>query len=87
MLLMNQMEENDLNEELLEAAAQEHAIPQETKEPKRNSKQALIDKIIQISERDDIPLVHSVSWDPVTGLGTPSFPRLMQAAMEAANEI
>ena len=52
----------DLNEELLEAASQEHAVVQESKEskePKRNSKQALIEKIIQISERDGIPLVCS----------------------------
>ena len=46
----------ELNAELLEAAAQEHAVLPEPKETKRNSKQALIDKIIQISERDGIPL-------------------------------
>ena len=52
-------QEPDLNEELLAAAAQEHAIVPEAKEPKRNSKQGLIDKILEISEREGIPLTCS----------------------------
>ena len=47
----------ELNEELLEAAAPE--APKE--EPKKNTKQALLNKILEVSERSGIPLEHSNS--------------------------
>ena len=50
------MENSELNEELLEAEA---PVTLESEEPKRNSKQALIQKIIEISENDRIPLEFS----------------------------
>ena len=50
------METSQLNDELLEA---EVPVTVESDEPKRNSKQALIQKIIEISENDGIPLEFS----------------------------
>lgn len=47
------MEEDNLREELLEAAEPSDDSPQE---PKRNSKQSLIDKIIELSQQEGIPL-------------------------------
>jgi len=52
-------EPNKLNEELLNAAQ-----PQETVEkapPKKNTKQALLEKILEVSERDGLPLEHTNS--------------------------
>ena len=49
-------DEAELREELLEACEPEVTVPKETK---RNSKQALIDKIIEVSEKENIPLEHS----------------------------
>ena len=49
------MDSETLNDELLEA---EHEVGT-PEAPKRNSKQSLIDKILEISERDNIPLEHS----------------------------
>ena len=52
------MEQADLNEELLEASVPDAPV-QAQKETKRNSKQALIEKILEISEREGIALEHS----------------------------
>ena len=53
---MEPREAEQLKDELLDA----HDFSSEDKaEPRRNSKQALIDKILEISERDNIPLEHS----------------------------
>ena len=49
-------EESELNEELLSA---DTPCEQQDTGPRRNSKQGLIEKIIEISERDGIPLEHS----------------------------
>ena len=46
----------DMKNELLEVTTES---PVEVKEPKRNTKQALISKILEISERDNIPLEFS----------------------------
>ena len=46
---------SELNDDLLEAAAPAKEPP----EPKRNSKQKMIDKILEISEKENIPLEHS----------------------------
>ena len=53
---MESGEAEQLNEALL---ATEAPLPSPPEEPKRNSKQALIDKILEISERDGIPIEHS----------------------------
>ena len=50
------MDNEALNEELLEA---EETVEQPEQAPRRNSKQSLIDKILELSERDNIPLEHS----------------------------
>ena len=46
---------SELRDDLLEAAEP----PRETPEPKRNSKQKMIDKILEISEKENLPLQHS----------------------------
>ena len=46
---------SELKDDLLEAAGP----PKEPPEPKRNSKQALIDKILEISEKENLPIPHS----------------------------
>ena len=48
-------EEELLKTELLEAA--EPKVEGPPAEPRRNSKQALIDKILEMSEKENIPLV------------------------------
>ena len=48
-------DQSELRDELLEAAAPNS----EPSEPRRNSKQALIDKILEISEKERIPLQQS----------------------------
>ena len=53
---MEPQEAEALKDELLEAR---DFSSEQKAEPRRNSKQALIDKIIEISERDNIPLEHS----------------------------
>ena len=53
---MEPQEAEALKDELLESR---DFSSEEKAEPRRNSKQALIDKIIEISERDNIPLGHS----------------------------
>ena len=50
---MESGEAEQLNQALL---ATEVPTPSPPEEPKRNSKQALIDKILEISERDGIPI-------------------------------
>ena len=53
------MEQEDfgaLHTELLEAGA---PSPDPSVEPKRNSKQSLIEKILELSEQEGIPLEHS----------------------------
>ena len=47
----------ELRDELLEASAPEP--PQTDEPPKRNTKQALIDKILEVSSRENIPINHS----------------------------
>ena len=54
---MEPIQENELKEDLL-AAAHPEPEPEET-QPKRNTKQALIDKIIEVSQKEGIPLEHS----------------------------
>ena len=46
-------EEHVLREELLEAASPEEA--QEPEPPKKNTKQALLNKILEVSEKGGIP--------------------------------
>ena len=53
---MEPQEAEALKDELLEAR---DFSSEQKAEPRRNSKQALIDKILEISERDNIPLEHS----------------------------
>ena len=52
-------EESQLREELLEAAAPPEQEEQEA--PKKNTKQALLQKILEVSEKGGIPLEHSNS--------------------------
>ena len=52
-------EEQVLREELLDAAAPEEI--QQTEPPKKNTKLALLNKILEVSEKGGIPLQHSNS--------------------------
>ena len=54
-----EIDNNNLKEELLEAASPEEAQHQE--QPKKNTKQALLNKILEVSEKSGIPLEHSNS--------------------------
>jgi hypothetical protein len=52
-------DESELREELLDAAAPPEQVQDET--PKKNTKQALLHKILEVSEKGGIPLEHSNS--------------------------
>jgi hypothetical protein len=56
--MLEETEEQALRQELLDAAAPEATEPEA---PKKNTKQALLNKILEVSEKGGIPLEHSNS--------------------------